>query len=276
MDNIEAHDIRSYSGMSAPQLNRSYVASALFVPGRVVLRHWETDRTVLGGASPLGRALELEAPAWLKAEQFNDRRELGIVNIGGTGKVTVDGRRFQLGKLDSLYVGRGAKRVVFSSARKAAPAQFYLLSYPAHARHPTRLARYNPDRAISLGAPETENRRFLNKVVHLDGIKSCQLVMGFTVIAPGSRWNTMPPHTHACRSEVYLYFGLEKGGSVTHFMGPATRVRKLTLRNRQAVLSPPWSIHCGRGSTHYAFVWGMGGENQVFSDMDPVDPAVVR
>ena len=276
MENFAAHDIRSYSKMSARELARSYIVDGLFVPGRIELRHWETDRTVVGGASPLGRALVLEAPARLKADHFNDRRELGVTNIGGPGAVTVDGRRFKLNKLDCLYVGRGAKKVVFSSIRKSTPAKYYLLSYPAHTRFPNRLARYSPGGGIALGAPETENRRFLNKVIHPGGIKSCQLVMGFTIIAPGSRWNTMPPHTHACRSEVYLYFDLNKGGSVTHYMGPGERVRKLKLGNQQAVLSPPWSIHCGSGSTHYTFIWGRGGENQEFSDMDPVDPKVVR
>ncbi len=262
--------------MSARELRSAYVVEGLFKPGRVVLRQWETDRTVVGGAIPLGSQLALEAPPGIKAEHFNDRRELGVINIGGGGSVRVGGRHFKLGTLDCLYVGRGATRVVFRSDNAKRPAQFYLLSYPAHAAYPTRLARYAPGAGIVLGAPETQNRRVLNKVIHPDGIRSCQLVMGFTIIAPGSKWNTMPPHTHACRSEAYLYFGLPAGGEVTHFMGPPSRVRKLRLRDRQAVLSPPWSIHCGSGSTHYSFVWGMGGENQVFSDMDPVDPKVVR
>lgn len=262
--------------MSPRELRRAYVVEGLFVPGQIVLRHWETDRTVVGGAIPLGAPLTLAAPPGLKAQHFNDRREVGVINIGGSGTVAVDGRRFALGCLDCLYIGRGAKKIVFSSSVRRKPAQFYLLSYPAHAKHPIRLARYRPGTGVELGAPETQNRRSLHKVIHPDGIKSCQLVMGFTIIAPGSKWNTMPPHTHACRSEAYLYFGLSPSGEVTHFMGPASTVRKLRLLDKQAVLSPPWSIHCGSGSTNYSFVWGMGGENQVFADMDPVDPKVVR
>ena len=258
------------------ELRQSYLVDGLFKKGKVVLRHWETDRTILGGAIPLRASLELEAPKEIKAAYFNERRELGIINIGGRGVVTVDSHRYTLGKFDCLYVGKGAKKVVFTSKRPTIPAQFYLLSYPAHAHHPNHLVRYVPGTGVALGAPETQNQRVLNKIIHPDGIKSCQLVMGFTVIAPGSRWNTMPPHTHACRSEVYLYFDLPPSGYVTHFMGPASRVRKLKVRDRQAVLSPPWSIHCGSGSTHYTFIWGMGGENQVFADMDPVDPRVVR
>ncbi len=276
MEQIASHDIRSYSRMTPRELKRSYTVDGLFSAGEIVLKKWETDRTVLGGASPVGAVLELKAPESLKAEYFCERRELGIVNIGGNGTVTVDGRRFRLGKLDSLYVGRGSKRVTFASAGRKQPAQFYLLSYPAHAKYPTRLARYSAGGGLTLGAPETQNRRVLHKVIHPAGIKSCQLVMGFTLIAPGSRWNTMPPHTHPCRSEAYLYFNLEGRGSVAHFMGPAERVRKLKVTDRQAILSPPWSIHCGRGTTHYTFVWGMGGENQEFADMTPVDPKVVR
>lgn len=276
MEHIATHDLSTYSRMSAAALRRSYVLEGLFVPGKVVLRNWETDRTVVGGATPLGRPQSLEVPESLKAEHFCERRELGIVNTGGRGSVTVDGRRMAMDKLDTLYVGRGARKVEFASVSRSKPAQFYLLSYPAHATYPTRLAKYDPKGGVVLGAPETKNRRVLHKVIHLDGIRSCQLVMGFTLIAPGSRWNTMPPHTHPCRSEVYLYFDLDGRGSVTHFMGPAARVRKLRMTDRQAVLSPPWSIHCGRGSTHYAFIWGMGGENQVFADMTPVDPKVVR
>ncbi len=276
MENIATHDIRSYSRMSARELARAFVVDGLFSPGRVVLRHWETDRTVVGGASPLGGPLDLTAPPSLKAEYFNERRELGIVNIGGDGSVSVDGRKFSMGHLDCLYVGRGAKKIVFRSRAARSPARFYLLSYPAHAVYPTRLTRYSPQTGIALGAPETQNRRFLHKIIHPKGVKSCQLVMGFTIIAPGSKWNTMPPHTHACRSEAYLYFGLPPRGRVAHYMGPPSRVRKLALRDRQVVLSPPWSIHCGAGTTHYSFVWGMGGENQDFADMTPVDPKVVR
>jgi 4-deoxy-L-threo-5-hexosulose-uronate ketol-isomerase len=276
MEHLPAYDTRTYGRMSPAELRRAYVVADLFAPGRLVLRHWETDRTVIGGAVPLGRALALVAPPELKAAHFNDRRELGVINIGGPGTVTVDGRRFQLGRLDVLYVGRGAKKVVFASASRRAPSQYYLLSYPAHATHATRRVRYNSRGGIALGARETNNHRVLHRIIHPGGIKSCQLVMGYTLLSPGSKWNTMPPHTHLRRSEAYLYFDLPARGRVTHFMGHPKRIRKLALRDRQAVLSPPWSVHCGVGSTHYTFVWGMGGENQEFGDMDPVDPKLIR
>ena len=276
MENLAASDPRTAGRMSAAELRRAYVAGGLFQPGAVVLRHWETDRTIVGGAVPLGRPLVLPVPDALKAEHFHDRRELGILNLGGAGTVKVDGRAYALGKFDTLYVGRGVKRVTFASRRAATPAAFYLLSYPAHATYPTTLARQAEVPGIALGADETHNRRTLYRVIHLGGIRSCQLVMGFTILAPGSRWNTMPPHTHLRRSEVYLYFDLPPEDSVTHFMGSPEKIRKLKLRDREAVLSPPWSIHCGRGTTHYAFIWGMGGENQEFTDMDPVDPALIH
>ncbi|MBI3884605.1 MAG: 5-dehydro-4-deoxy-D-glucuronate isomerase [Opitutae bacterium] len=276
MDQISSIDSRGYPGLGGAALRRAFVVAGLFRRGRVSLRHWETDRTIIGGAVPLRGGLALPCPPALRAKFFNERRELGIINTGGAGQVVVDGRRYRLGRFDCLYVGRGAGRVVFHSQRAAAPAQFYLLSYPAHARHPTRRLAYDPAAGLGLGAPAEKNSRTLFRCIHPAGIRSCQLVMGFTVVQPGSRWNTMPPHTHLRRSEVYCYFDLKRGGAVKHFLGRPDAVRHLRLRDREAVLSPPWSIHCGVGTTHYAFVWGMGGENQDFSDMDPVDPRVIR
>ena len=261
--------------LSPAALRRRLVLADLFRPGRLELRYWETDRTIIGGAMPGAHPLELPAPRAIRAAHFNDRRELGIINLGGPGQVTVDGRRFALGGLDVLYVGRGVKRVVFRSARVRTPARFYLLSYPAHATYPTRRRRLAELTPKVLGSAAQENHRLLHQVIFADGIPSCQLVMGFTLVQPGSKWNTMPPHTHFRRSEVYCYFGFPRGGYVKHFAGPADRVRSLRLRDGEAVLSPPWSLHCGEGSTHYGFVWGMGGENQDYTDMDPVDPQVI-
>jgi 4-deoxy-L-threo-5-hexosulose-uronate ketol-isomerase len=268
-------DQRAYTHLPARQLRQAFIMDGLFRRDQLVLNHWETDRTIIGGIVPARAALTLAAPAGIRAEHFHDRRESGIVNLGGPGRITVDGRRHAMGHLDTLYVGRGAGRVVFASDSAKAPARFYLLSYPAHAAYPTTRVRLAEIQTRVLGAPATENERILHQVISPVGVRSCQLVMGFTLVQPGSKWNTMPPHTHSRRSEVYLYFGLPRGASVKHFCGAPEHIRSLRLRNGEAVLSPPWSVHCGAGTAHYGFVWGMGGENQDWADMDPVDPGVI-
>lgn len=262
--------------MTRAELRRCFVVSGLFAPGRVVLNYWETDRTVVGGVVPRGRALDLPADPALRAEHFHDRRETGIINLGGPGHVTVDGRRYALDHLDSLYIGRGAKRVKFASRSARTPARLYLLSYPAHAAYPTRLIKRRELQPRELGNAADENHRILHQVIIPGRVSTCQLVMGFTLVQPGSKWNTMPPHTHLRRSEVYCYFGFPRGGDVKHFHGHPSRLRTLRLREGEAVLSPPWSVHAGEGSTHYGFVWGMGGENQDYADMDPVDPKLIH
>lgn len=276
MDLIPAADVRTYGTMSTAALRAAFLVTDLFQPGCLTLRYWETDRTVLGGAMPTGATLELSAAAELRSAFFCERRELGVINTGGTGSVTVDGQRYELASLDTLYVGRGTRAISFASADAAKPARFYLLSYPAHTAYPTTLAPYNATNAVVLGAAATANDRRLNKVIHADGIKSCQLVMGFTILQPGSIWNTMPPHTHTRRSEVYMYFNVPPAAAVMHFMGKPDETRHLVVRDHQAVLSPPWSIHSGAGTDSYGFIWGMGGENQDFADMDPAPIATLR
>ena len=276
MDLIAATDVRSYARMSAAELRSAFLLGGLFRPGRVSLRYWETDRAVVGGAVPTrGRLVLPTAPA-LAADHFCARRELGVLNLGGEGTVEVDGRAFALGALDCLYVGRGARRVVFSSRRAARPARFYLLSYPAHAAHPTALLRRADVAGVEIGAPASANARTIYKYIHAGGLASCQLVMGVTVLKSGSVWNTMPPHTHSRRSEVYLYFDVPADAAVLHLMGPPDETRHLFVHDLEAVLSPPWSIHSGAGTANYGFVWGMGGENQDFADMDPAPLATLR
>ncbi len=262
-------DVVRYRTLDTAALRAGFLIADLFEPGVIRLVCTDLDRAIVGSAVPGAAPLALEAGPQLRADHFCQRRELGVINVGGPGAVEVDGTRHQLAPRDCLYVGRGSRSVAFSSADPAAPAAFYLLSYPAHAAHPTTRATPADATRRALGSKADANERHLHQYIHEDGIRSCQLVMGFTVLQPGSVWNTMPPHTHDRRSEVYLYFDLAPGHRVAHLMGEPHETRALWVGEKQAVLSPPWSIHCGAGTGPYAFVWGMGGENQRFDDMDP-------
>jgi len=265
-----------YARMTTAELRAAFLVESLFAPGVVNLTYWETDRSVLGAAVPAGHPLTLDAPKEVASTHFCERRELGILNLGEAGAVIVDGTTHALAPRDLLYVGRGAKVISFTSAKADAPARFFLVSYPAHTTHPTKLARQADAKMIKLGSPETANQRTIYQYVHEEGVKSCQLVMGYTQLDPGSVWNTMPPHTHLRRSEIYLYFTVPETQAVVHLMGPSDETRHLLVHNEQAVLSPIWSIHSGCGTGHYAFVWAMGGENQVFADMDGIPANALR
>jgi 4-deoxy-L-threo-5-hexosulose-uronate ketol-isomerase len=223
-----------------------------------------------GGAAPTATPLALATADALKAAYFCERRELGVLNLGAAGSVTVDGMGYELGRHDCLYVGRGSRELSFASAAADQPAAFYLVSYPAHAAHPTTKATRAGANRVELGSREEANERTILQYIHEAGIRSCQLVMGFTEFKPGSVWNTMPCHTHSRRSEVYCYFDVPAGHRVLHMMGEPDQTRPLWAADRQVVLSPPWSIHCGCGTASYRFVWAMGGENQAFTDMDRV------
>ena len=247
--------------MNTEELRAAYLVQDLFTPGVARLVPTDLDRATIGGVVPADKPLALE-------DNFADRREIGVINLAGAGTAHVDGRDFPMAKCSCLYIGRGSQQIEFSSADAAQPAWFYLVSYPAHATHPTRLVEL-PE-SVDLGSAGDANRRTIRKCIHPGGVASCQLVMGYTELAEGSVWNTMPPHTHLRRSEIYLYFDLPADAAVFHFMGRATETRHLVVRNGEAVLSPAWSLHCGAGTKAYRFVWAMGGENQEFSDMDPI------
>ena len=266
-------DAIRYRTMTTGELRETFLVSDLFQSGEIALTYLDVDRTVIGSAVPAGEPLRLPTDDALKASYFTERRELGILNIGGPGTVSVSGILFELEKLDALYVGRGNEEVLFSSRQAAHPAEFYILSYPAHVVHPTQLIRSAAQAKVTLGAPETANLREITKLIHLEGARSCQLVLGFTRLASGSVWNTMPPHTHMRRSEVYLYFDMEADQRVIHLMGPGQETRNIVIADKQVVVSPGWSIHAGVGTRNYTFCWGMGGENQVYSDMDPLSIA---
>jgi 4-deoxy-L-threo-5-hexosulose-uronate ketol-isomerase len=267
---IQVADAVRYPRMTTEELRGAFLVEELFQPGSIDLVYVDLDRTVIGSAVPLDEALTLTADPDLRADYFTERRELGILNIGGTGLVAVDGQKFELSNLDALYVGRGSRDISFTSHDASTPAEFYLLSYPAHSAYP--VAKVDP-RSIEptvLGLTETANHRKITRLIHLEGARSCQLVMGVTTLSTGSVWNTMPPHTHMRRSEVYLYFNLAPADRVVHLMGPAHETRHIVVANKQVAISPGWSIHAGVGTSSYSFCWGMGGENQVYTDMDPL------
>jgi 4-deoxy-L-threo-5-hexosulose-uronate ketol-isomerase len=275
---LQMADAVRYPRMTTAELRETFLIEDAFRAGEIVLSYVDLDRAVIGGAVPTEKPLTLDTHPELRAEFFCERRELGVLNVGGAGTVSVDGKAFSLGKLDCLYVGRGSKAVSFTSASAETPAAFYLLSYPAHAEYPTKMVTFEELKAgaVHLGSEETCNKRSIYKAIFLDGIRSCQLVMGFTLLAPGSNWNTMPPHTHMRRSEVYFYFDVDEGQRVVHLMGPADETRHLVMSDRNVVVSPGWSIHAGVGTKSYGFCWGMGGENQRYDDMDPVTVAELK
>lgn len=268
MKELETADSIRYQTMKSEELRESFLISDLFRAGEIDVVYVDLDRAVVGSAVPVDKPLTLSTYPPLKADYFLERRELGVLNIGGAGSVVVDGTRFHLGGLDSLYIGRGSRDVRFESADPTAPAEFYLLSYPAHAEYPTRLMHAAEQKSNKMGNSETANEREITRLIHLDGTRSCQLVMGFTRLAKGSVWNTMPAHTHSRRSEIYLYFDIPADQRVLHLMGRAGETRHLVVANKQVAVSPGWSIHSGVGTSSYSFCWGMGGENQVYSDMD--------
>jgi 4-deoxy-L-threo-5-hexosulose-uronate ketol-isomerase len=256
---LQMADPVRYARMTSAELRETFLLEGTFTPGQIDLAYVDLDRTVIGSAVPTAGALTLETQPELRAEYFLERRELGVLNVGGPGSVAVDGVTFDLDKLDCLYVSRGSKSVTFSSKSAAQPASFYLLSYLAHAEYPTKMVKFADLKGLELGSTETCNKRTIYKAIHLEGIRSCQLVMGFTLLAPGSNWNTMPAHTHMRRSEVYMYFDIEPDQRVMHLMGPPDATSHLIIADKQVVVSPGWSIHAGVGTKAYGFCWGMGG-----------------
>jgi len=271
-----AHHPEDVKGYDTETLRRHFLVERVFVPGELTLVYSHVDRVVFGGAEPTTGALALEGGKTFGTPNFLDRRELGVINIGGPGRVLVDGQAFDLAQGDGLYVGLGKTAVTFESEHPARPAKFYLMSCPAHAAHPTaRITRAdaNPRR---LGSPESCNVRTIYQYVHPAVCRSCQLAMGWTVLEPGSVWNTYPPHTHERRMEVYLYFDMAEAARVLHLHGQPAETRHLVLANEQAVISPSWSIHSGVGTGPYSFIWGMAGENQTFDDMDVLGPDDLR
>jgi 4-deoxy-L-threo-5-hexosulose-uronate ketol-isomerase len=252
------------------QIREKFLLEELVAPDAIECVYTHYDRMVVGAASPVNQPLQLGTYDQLKSEYFLSRRELGIVNIAGKGTVTVDGEKYELDKLDCLYVGKGKQQVEFASEEISTPAKFILFSCPAHHEFPVQLMRSADAKPSELGSLDNNNHRVINKYIHADGLKSCQLVLGVTSFRKGSIWNTMPPHLHDRRMEAYFYFDLPEGQRVIHFMGEPHETRHIFLNNEQAIVSPAWSIHSGVATASYSFIWAMAGENMAFTDMDAV------
>ena len=266
------NDVKHYT---TDRLREEFLIQNLFEAGEIKTVYSHIDRIIIGGAVPV-EPLTLKAGEEIRAEYFLQRRELGIINIGGKGTVTIDGTVYELEFKDGLYVGMGSKDIAFASADEKNPAYFYFNSAPAHKTYPTVLIKPENCVNVELGSLEESNHRVITKYILPGQVESCQLVMGMTKLKPGSVWNTMPCHTHDRRMEVYLYFEMPEDALVFHYMGEPTETRHIVMRNRDVVICPSWSIHAGSGTQAYTFIWGMVGENQDFDDMDHVAMKDIR
>lgn len=252
------------------ELREHFLIQNLFKPDEAKLVYSYFDRLIVGGVSPVSPLKLAVDEKVIGASFLLERRELGVINVGAAGVVTVDGESFDMSPKDGLYIGMGAEKLEFSSIDKKTPARFYLNCAPAHTHYPTSKVTFSEAEPIEMGEADQSNKRTIRKYIHPDGVKSCQLVMGMTTLETGSVWNTMPVHTHQRRMEAYFYFGFSNDQVVFHFMGEPAETRHIIVRNEEAVLSPSWSIHSGAGTGSYTFIWGMVGENQTFTDMDAV------
>lgn len=271
------NDVKNYD---TDRLRHDFLIQDVFVPGEIKTIYSQIDRIIVGSATPTDKALKLAAGDELRAAYFLERREMGVINIGGKGSITLDGVRYDFDYKDGIYIGMGTKDIVFESADASNPAKFYFNSAPAHKTYPTKFI--NPEKDIlpenkkELGCLENANHRTIRKYILPGQVESCQLEMGMTALEPGSVWNTMPCHTHDRRMEVYLYFEVPENDVVFHYMGEPTETRHIVMRNEEAVISPSWSIHSASATHAYTFIWGMVGENQDFDDMDDVDMKDLR
>ncbi len=261
---------KEMSEMKTEQQRENFLIPNLMMPEKMELIYTHYDRMIVGGVTPLNNPIALPNEEELKAKFFLERREMGIINVGGKGTVHAAGTDYTLEKLECVYLGKGTTDVSFSSADAAHPAMFYILSVPAHHVYPNQKMSREEASPVHLGDFSTSNKRTIYKYIHNDGIQSCQLVMGLTTLEPGCVWNSVPPHTHTRRMETYFYFDVQEDHRVMHFMGEPQETRHLVIANNQAVVSPPWSMHFGVGTANYGFIWGMAGENKEFTDMDQV------
>jgi 4-deoxy-L-threo-5-hexosulose-uronate ketol-isomerase len=267
INSVHPDDFKTYP---TALIRDRFLLDNLAQPGKINLVYTHYDRMIVGLAMPAEEPLELPLFDILRANYFLERREMGIINVGGDGIISAGNETFSLKKLDCLYIGRGTGKVTFSSTDAATPAVFYILSAPAHAVHPTKLLKKEEAQGGAMGAAETANKRTIYRYIHKDGLQSCQLVMGLTILEKGSVWNTIPAHTHDRRMEVYFYFDIPENHVVFHYMGEPQETRHILVKNYNATVSPPWSIHAGSGTSNYGFIWGMAGENLEYTDMDVI------
>ena len=271
-----AYNPEDFKQYDTQRIRKEFLVEKLMEEGNIHLVYSHIERYIVGGAVPVSAPLKLEAVDALKAEYFCQRRELGIINVGGEGSVTVDGTAYVLDFKDALYIGRGKKEIIFTSADASKPARFYLNSAPAHKELPVKQVTLKDANVLHMGSLETSNERNINQLLINTVVETCQLQMGMTELKPGSVWNTMPAHTHSRRNEVYFYFNIPEGQAVCHFMGQPTETRHIWMANEQAVISPSWSIHSAAGTSNYIFIWGMAGENLDYTDMDIIKPFELR
>lgn len=262
--------------LDTDELREHFLIEDLFTGDAPKLVYTFYDRLIVGGVKPAGPVELTIDPTVIGAEYLLERREMGVINIGGPGSITVEGKKIDMVSRDGLYVGKGNRDIVFNSDDATNPARYYILSAPAHTEYPIEKITFADAEPVEMGEMENSNKRTIRKYIHPDGVKSCQLVMGMTTLETGSIWNTMPPHSHQRRMEAYLYFDMEEDNLVFHFMGEANQTRHLVVRDGQAALSPSWSIHAGAGTGNYTFIWGMAGENQAFTDMDHIPMSEIR
>ncbi len=266
-------DVKHYD---TQQLRDHFLIEKVMEADKINLVYSHYDRYIAGGAVPVNESLELTAIDPLKAPFFCYRRELGVINVGGKGTVSVDGKDYTMDFKEALYIGKGSEKVLFTSENAAQPARFYLNSTPAHKELPTRHITLKDANVLQMGSQQTSNERQINQLLISKVIETCQLQMGMTELRPGSVWNTMPAHTHSRRMEVYFYFNVPEGQAICHFMGQPQETRHIWMVNEQAVISPNWSIHSAAGTANYIFIWGMAGENLDYADMDVVQPNQLR
>lgn len=266
-------DFKSYG---TERIRKEFLIEKLMEAGNIRLVYSLAERYIVGGAVPVNNGLVLETIDPLKAEYFCERREVGVMNVAGAGSIVVDGTEYKLNFKDALYIGKGSKEVIFKSDDASNPAHFYINSAPAHKEFPTKRVTLGDANVIHLGALETSNERDINQLLINGVVETCQLQMGMTELNTGSVWNTMPPHLHSRRNEVYFYFDVPEGQTVCHFMGQPDETRHIWLQNEQAVISPSWSIHSAAGTSNYIFIWGMAGENLDYTDMDVIQPTELK
>lgn len=276
MNNRYANHPNDSKKYDTNQLREHYMVEEIFNDDKVELTYSHVDRIIFGGIKPVNESLKLEAGKSMGVDYFLERREMGVINVGGEGIVSIDGEEFALNNKDGLYIGKGNKDIIFKSSNPKNPAKFYINSVPAHKEYKTVKIEIEKANPVKMGDNSTLNKRTIYQYVHPNVCESCQLLMGLTILEPGSAWNTMPCHTHERRMEVYFYFDMEEDTRVIHLMGEPTETRHLIVKNEQAIISPSWSIHSGVGTSNYTFIWGMCGENQTFTDMDHISMDTLR